>query len=135
MTAAKAVIPPHIAADPVKLAQHLKVLQQLAEMGVPAEQWPTVMQALEQQSATPAPNPTAYGGAMGSTQRARSRSPNGRRSPTYGNYRQRSPIRGNDASMQIGMTSLPSGYNNAAQKWTDYDPTLPNNHIKGMIQL
>lgn len=140
-SALAAVIPPHIASNPEALNQHLKVLQQLAEMRVPPEQWPGIVQALhDQQAAAQAATISAgvYPPAVGSRAqpRSRSRSPARRRdSPLYDryengrNYRERSPMRPGSASMQDDQSMF------NASKWTEFDATLPQGSIKGNARL
>ena len=125
------VIPAHVANDPEALAQHLKILQQLAEMGVPAEQWPLVIQALQsQQNGVQQPGVSNPIMTPLPAQRARSRSPDRGGYGGYGgqSYRQRSPLRGASPSLQADQIML----SKPTEKWTDYDPNLPTGHIKGM---
>lgn len=126
------VIPPHVANDPAALAQHLQILQQLAEMGVPADTWPAVIQALHaQQNGQPIGAPAAMPTAA-PPQRSRSRSPDRNRGAYGGSsYRNRSPLRGNSPSLQADTIML----NTPTEKWTDYDSTLPAGNIKGTCTL
>lgn len=144
------IIPPNIAHDPVKIQQHLQLLQQLVQLGVPPDQWNTVIAAMQaaqqnpqqQQTSQQPPQPQTAPPPQyqqpprqgyQNTTRDRSRSPPRRRaSPSYGDYRgndsgyrQRSPPRGgNSPSMQADMIPL------GEPKWTEIDPSLPAGHIK-----
>lgn len=121
LAALTAVMPPSAMTDTAKFQKYLNVLQQLVTMGVPADQWKSVIDALEQQEQTQAQAQTgasSYVSAAGPTnqyqRRSRSRSP-GARENVYG--RQRSPAR---------RRSPPS----PDVKNVSFDPTLPPDHIK-----
>ncbi len=123
-SALAAVIPSHVAANPEALTQHLQLLQQLVQMGVPTEQWNIVATALEEQKA--AQRATQRGGGE---RQARSRSPSRRRdSPVYGSYengrpyRQRSPHSPSQQADKIWLSDQP--------KWLDFDATIPDGAIK-----
>jgi len=117
----QSVIPPHIASNPALVPQYLQLLQQLAERGVPPEQWKLVISILHQQQATtqPAIQPPIQ-------ERRRSRSPSLRSgNPSIvQDYRQRTPLRGGSPSLQLDEMPL-------VLKWSDYDPSIPNGCIKG----
>lgn len=137
-----AILPPQALKDPQKLAGYLQILQQLVQMGVPAEQWPDVIAALTDQnggSQATMSQPTGTKETAGpprpgilgaSINRDRSHSPNQRDSPGLKKnqrnpYRERSPTKSGSPSRQADKISINQ------PKLIEFDPSLPPDHIKG----
>lgn len=123
------ILPPGSISDPTRLAYWLRILQQLLELKVPQEEWPGVIDALQEQDPEPKPIIQASASPM-SQSRPRSRSPPRRPSPTYdnydgGKYRQRDSIK-NEALLQQDKIMLID-----EPKFVDFEMELPEGHIKG----
>ena len=138
------MIPPNTLKDQAKLIKALEILQDLQKDGIPPEQWPSVLQAFDQQYQPPQqPNQGGYGGHE--RNRDRSMSPDRRRrgSPVYDSYdgrqendqgrggrnrfRQRSPLR--DSPPPSGSNMAVNG-NTMQPKYIGLDSTLPRDNIK-----
>lgn len=160
LDALASILPPGATSDPELLNQYLQLLQHLLDMKVPPEQWPDVIAALNDQvqatketsqvvqeapptvapepevevqqpskevvkSALPAKPHTAKAKREQHARR-RSRSPvrRVRGSPDYGpQNRQRSPQRTISPTLQADKIPL-------STKWTGFDRSLPDGHIK-----
>ncbi|KAG8626003.1 hypothetical protein KVT40_006404 [Elsinoe batatas] len=150
------LVPPHILADPEKVAQIAQLFDGLLKNGIPQEQWGPVIAALyPQANQVPAPapvqswQPPAQNGRAGfepptgSRKRDRSRSPdarqrpgsNQRANPAYGGY----DVSANMTEPQQDFSSNGAGRGKnryrqrsppSKEKWVSFDPALLPNHIK-----
>lgn len=159
LAALTGLIPPHILADPNKLAQVLTLFQELLKAGIPQDQWAPVVAQLypqAQQSGPPAggwqgpqgnsgydnPRGAPYGGY---DQRRRSRSPGFDRGQGY--QRRGSPPYGTNGNHNDGgdryrrqdyrqRSPLSARDDNAGPplgaqtKWTEIDRSMAPGHIK-----
>ena len=111
------------------LMTYMNWLQELANRGVPQDEWPEILGVLQKQARSAA---QSSADRSNSRQRDRSRSPVRRLSPGpelggTSAYRSRSPAPSNSPSKQLDKISFP-----VQPKWLSHDPSLPPNHIKGM---
>lgn len=118
------------------LVTYMQWLQELSQRGVPSEEWPAVLAVLQEQART---NTRTSVEDPKRHSRDRSRSPRRRPSPVYEPYngkpyRSRTPERDNTPSKQEDKILLGDQHNyEGPPKWTAIDPTIPRNHIKGML--